>query len=352
MAGIDVLGLAATPGGTVYFADNQDNVVRRLTQVPSGFAPLSASPAGLNFRIGNNATTSNTLTIALPGNSAFTWNAMTSINGPSGSEWLTVSQPSGTGGFPLVVTANASGLPTGVYTGGVTITSPQAVNGSVTVPVTLTVLTSTISPTVTTLSAAAVTGGFNPAIANFSVNNGGSGPSFGFTVTSAMATPPGGNWLSVTGGSASTPSAAFTVAYNIAGLAPGVYTGSITITAASTSNSPVVIPVTLTISPNAAPTLTSIVPGGGSPGQTVFATLTGTNFSPSGTTIAVPNGSGISVNNVFFVNATTLYAIFSIANNATLGNNNVTVTTPLGTTGAVTFSVSALKKRPPQVTSQ
>ncbi|PYP92404.1 MAG: hypothetical protein DMG65_04180 [Candidatus Angelobacter sp. Gp1-AA117] len=56
-----------------------------------------------------------------------------------------------------------------------------------------------------------------------------------------------GSWLTVSPGSGSVPGS-FSASVNIAGLAGGTYQGTITITAAGAANSPVTIPVTLTVS--------------------------------------------------------------------------------------------------------
>jgi hypothetical protein len=97
--------------------------------------------------------------------------------------------------------------------------------------------------------------------------------------------------------------------------------------------------------PPAVPTLTSISPtsatrpaAGGAP-NVVAVTLTGTNLT--GATAVTVAGSGISVSNVVVVNATTVTATFTIARSPNpTGDHNVTVTTPGGTSGAVTFRVN------------
>ncbi len=89
----------------------------------------------------------------------------------------------------------------------------------------------------------------------------------------------------------------------------------------------------------AAPTLSSINPTSGSRGAVVPVTLTGTNFV-AGATVAV-SGTGVTVSGVAVVGPTSITATFTIATNATLSARNVTVTTGGGTSGAVTFTVTA-----------
>jgi hypothetical protein len=86
-------------------------------------------------------------------------------------------------------------------------------------------------------------------------------------------------------------------------------------------------------------TLTSITPNTGAQGTVVNVTLTGTGLTLASAVNV--SGTGITVSNVLAVNATTVTATFTIASTATLGARNVTVTTPAGTSNAVTFTVIA-----------
>jgi hypothetical protein len=87
------------------------------------------------------------------------------------------------------------------------------------------------------------------------------------------------------------------------------------------------------------PRLNSIAPNSGYRGNAVNVTLTGTNLNGA-TTVAV-SGGGVTVSNVVYVNAQTVTATFTIATgtSAALGNRNVTVTTPGGTTTSRVFTV-------------
>src|SRR5262249_31578862 len=59
----------------------------------------------------------------------------------------------------------------------------------------------------------------------------------------------------------------------------------------------------------------------------------------SGAVVAV-GGSGVTVSNVAVVSSTSITATFTIASNASLGADNVTVTTSGGTSGSQTFTVN------------
>ena len=87
------------------------------------------------------------------------------------------------------------------------------------------------------------------------------------------------------------------------------------------------------------PTLTGITPISAGQGLTVNVTLNGTNLvSP----MTIAAGAGIAVSNVSVVSSSIVTASFTISLAATLGGRNVTVTTPDGTSNAVTFSVITL----------
>lgn len=73
-----------------------------------------------------------------------------------------------------------------------------------------------------------------------------SGADQNFTAAASVTTPVGGSWLSVSPDSGTTPSN-LTVTVDFGGLAEGSYNGMITITASGASNSPVTVPVSLTV---------------------------------------------------------------------------------------------------------
>jgi hypothetical protein len=96
------------------------------------------------------------------------------------------------------------------------------------------------------------------------------------------------------------------------------------------------------------PTLASINPSSGSPGQVLNnVQLLGTNFDTS----AVINisGMGVSPSNTQLISPTELRATFTVAGNAGAGGRSVTVTTTNGTSNAQTFTVSSVG--PPTLSS-
>jgi uncharacterized protein (TIGR03437 family) len=103
------------------------------------------------------------------------------------------------------------------------------------------------------LSFAFAIGGTVPASQTFSVASTGAALSF----TALASTTSGGNWLSVTPSSGTTP-ATLTVSVNTAGLATGTYQGLVTLTPGGGA-SPLPFSVTLTVTGAGAPVIT---PGG------------------------------------------------------------------------------------------
>ena len=140
------------------------------------------------------------------------------------------------------------GLLPGTYNGTITIvaTIPGALatlNSPITIPVTLTISAGTLAASPATLTFLQAQGGNAPP--SQIVNIASNGPALNY---SAIATTVIGSWLSVTPALSATPGAV-TVTVNGAGLAAGTYSGNVTIASVGASNSPLNIPVTLTVGP-------------------------------------------------------------------------------------------------------
>jgi hypothetical protein len=108
--------------------------------------------------------------------------------------------------------------------------------------------------------------------------------------TGVASTQQGGNWLTVNGGTSWTWTApeGDTVGFDPTGLAPGVYSGSITLSSPQASNSSVVVPVTMIISAPLIITSSTTLPDA-TPGQIYNSTLQATGGS--GLTWTIENGS-------------------------------------------------------------
>jgi hypothetical protein len=89
------------------------------------------------------------------------------------------------------------------------------------------------------------------------------------------------------------------------------------------------------------PTLTSISPASGLQNSSVTVTLTG-SYLAAGASVSV-TAIGVGVSNVTVVNSTTITATLTISPTATTSGHLVSVTTPGGTSGRITFTVNPRK---------
>ncbi len=138
----------------------------------------------------------------------------------------------------------------GVYTGTVVITSPSSPNTTTTVPVILTVSNAPLLSTEPlTQTFSYQIGGPNPTARGLVVNSSGNSA---IPVSASATTLNGGNWLAVTIVQGTTPATAL-ASVNPAGLAAGTYNGQIQFTSPNAANSPLTVPITLTVS--TAPTI-------------------------------------------------------------------------------------------------
>jgi hypothetical protein len=154
----------------------------------------------------------------------------------------------------------------------------------------------TLSASPTSLSFSYTQNGTVPAARSVSVTSSGAVLSY----TVATSTTSGGSWLSATPASSTTPGTE-SVSVNPTGLAPGTYNGTVTVTSSGASNSPLSVPVTLTVAaqPNLTVSPSSLTfnfqIGGTAPAsQTVSVGSTGAALSYTVTSSTVSGGSWLS----------------------------------------------------------
>ena len=227
-----------------------------LCTVPEALA-LPTSPSSLNFSgtEGGSNPPPQTISFRKGGKRSKDWNVS------SGSSWLTVTPPSGSissESVQLTATVNLAGLAAGTYSSSLVI-GLEGFRGRVnqtTIPVTLTVAGTTSAPSIsiapTALSFSGITGGTSPAAQLISLKN----PSGGMLTWSANSNA---GWLGLSGasGTTTTETDSISASVNLAGLAAGTYTGAITVSASGATNTPQVIPVSLTVS--SAPTASPVI---------------------------------------------------------------------------------------------
>ena len=304
-----------------------------------GGGGLTVNPTALTFSAaaGSRTTLSKTLSVSAGSRVRFTASASGRSNERT---WLSVS-PSGTLTTPqtLTVSVSPAGLPAGTYTGRVLL----AFNGRTqTVPVTVTLTSQTTSVTLspTSLSFAATAGGSSPAAQSLAVS---ASSNTDFTVSTG-----GAAWLSVTPSSGTTPRT-LSVSANVAGLAAGTYSGTITVT--PNTGTARTAAVSFTVSGATTPTLavspTSLSFAAPVGGSSPAAQSVAVSASPTNTTFTVGKGAAtwLSVSPSSGSTPASLSVATSVGTLAAgTYTGTITVTPASGTarTVAVTFTVSSV----------
>jgi hypothetical protein len=242
-----------TYNGNITITLNTGNPVSvPVTLTVSAISQVAINPASLSFFSqiggGNNVTQQAfTLSTNSPQSMSFGLGVQVDPN-PAGAQWLTVN-PSG-GGIPangsISITANVSAgsLPAGVYNGSLLVFAPNATPPNQTIPVRLTVSANPLLNVPTAqITFAYQLGTANPPAQTLTPTS--TGTALAYTVAFTPTT--GGNWLTVTPTSSTTPNP-ISLVPNPAGLAPGTYTGSLTVTPLNAGNGPQQIAVSLRVS--------------------------------------------------------------------------------------------------------
>lgn len=208
---------------------------------PGGATQLILGPNPMNFysNVGGSAPSQVLDINTLSGTSA---NYSVNLSTTSGGNWLSLNPNSGTTPGQVIVNASTSGLNAGTYTGSISVTSAGATNSGTSVPVTLTISNQTnvvANPAGITVTHAI--GGAAPS-SRFITLSTTTGAAIPISVTTTSAS----NFLSVVSSNNSTP-ATISVSINPAGLAAGVYSGTIFVNGSGASNSPLSLPVTLIV---------------------------------------------------------------------------------------------------------
>jgi uncharacterized protein (TIGR03437 family) len=184
----------------------------------------------------------------------------------SGGNWLSVTPSSGTTPGPLTLTANPTGLASGIYSSNLVVQGPS---NSLTVRVDLVIAPTTVTVNPTSVSFSLAPGQSAPVPPQIlQLVTGSPNPTFMISVS----TQTGGNWLTASPG----PIGSVQVSASAVHLGPGTYQGTLTIVATAPVSGTVTVPVTLTVT---AP-----------PGPQQFT------VSPSGLTLSGPAGAPASGN--------------------------------------------------------
>ncbi len=241
---------------------------------------LAANPTSLSFAAQPGGTPmAQTLTVTATSTLTFAATATTT----TGGAWLTVSPGAGQTPTTIFVLASPGSLGAGTYTGLITVTALGAANSPLVVPVTMTIgLVSTqLSVNPASLSFSYTAGGALPAAQNLLVSSTTGAP---VTFTASASTSTGGNWLAVNPAGGIAP-ANISAAADPTGLAPAVYSGTITLTPTSGGGS---LQVAVTLTVGGTPQLAA------SPGSLTFRYQIGATAPPQ--QIVSLSSGGIPVN--------------------------------------------------------
>ena len=288
------------------------NIAVDLTVLPPGDArpELDSTSIVLEATTASENPPVRTLRLSNAGGGTLNWTA--DVQTLNGGNWLRLSPMSGTSsaGSPAIiqVRANAAGLPPGVYSGLISISSPSSPDlRTVPVDLIITQVTYMLSLTQSALRFTAVEG--EPVAAQkLGIVNTGQGT---MNWTARAETVNGGSWLSVSPASGQSEAGSVIVsqaeaAVNTRGLRAGTYAGFIRVDAPGANNSPRLVTVVLTVLPAGSKTGTRLSPsglifslraGGGSP-SSQLVNLTTSNpgqVSAAGQAFTINGGDWLKV---------------------------------------------------------
>ena len=185
------------------------------------------------------STTSGTLTMSLQATTG------------NGVPWLSVGQTTVIAGtipvqIPISVSALITTFQPGSYSASILIIAPGATTPSVAIPITLQVSTLPLISLGNTPNPFSFRAGFPQPLPQ-SVQVGVSKGPLGFSAATVLQ--PGQTWLTVTPDSGTLP-ASLTLTVDAAGLSSGTYSGQVRVDASGAANTPLAIPISLTVSAN------------------------------------------------------------------------------------------------------
>ena len=307
----------------------------------SGLTVVSSTTITATFTVSNTASVSaRTVTVTTGGTNS---NGVTfSVLAPT---LASIAPASGVRGSSVPVTLTGAGL-TGasavnVSGAGITVTGVTVVSDTqVTATFTITATAGLTARNVSVVTPGGTTGNVTftvtappaPTLTSIAPNTGVRGTAVPVALTGTNLT--GATSLTVSGTGVTV--SGFTVTSSTTATATFTITTGATLSARTVTITTPGGTATATFTVQGA-TLTSIAPATGLHNTTILVTLTGANLT--GATAITGTGGGITVTGFTLVNSTTITANFVITNGAAHTTRNVAVTTPIGNTNTVAFTV-------------
>jgi adhesin/invasin len=192
----------------------------------------------------------------------------------SSASWLSAAPASGSISGPITVNVNPAGLAVGVYTGSIRITGADGSVALVFVTYTITDKPSlVITPHILLFSTSSNT--IVPATQTLTATS--TSRAITFKASTQVSTPSGGDWLKISTVQGQTPGSVIVTA-NPAGLADGVYDGSVLFTSVESGVNAVAVPVSLIV---------GCGQGGCVVEPNIIAVVNGASFQPGGAPRAI-----------------------------------------------------------------
>jgi uncharacterized protein (TIGR03437 family) len=288
----DPTGLAAGYYWTdVAIVSSAGSAVVPVTFLIAANGLITLAPAGAEFTLpqGGAAVGDTSITVSVSGTAAVSFNTQVSSSAP----WLSVTPTSGTASGTQPANLNlvfdqtkVAALTPGTYYGTVQISSAGAVNSpqSYEVVLNVTAATQRTKPNPVPGGLIFLTQATNTPPAQTVTVYSGSPTAIGYQASASTNT--GGNWLTVspaTGSTSSATPATSSVSVKPNGLAPGVYTGSVSYAFSSTAVRSVNVTLIVEAPIAAAPSLVS--QSEAHPAQTSGTTCTPTQIVPTSTAL-------------------------------------------------------------------
>jgi hypothetical protein len=214
--------------------------------------------------------------------------------GAGANDWLAASLSSTSAPANLILAPNAQALLPGTYAAVVSVSAPGAINSPRTVRITLTVTTAVVPASLrlgTTAVGFSGTAATPPASQSVGITNGGGGSLDGLTAGPISYAGSATGWLQANLSTTSAPSI-LTLTPSLVGMAPGVYSASVPVSAPTALGSPQVVTVSLTVAGTVNPPALSIAPSA----MSFSATAGGS--PPTAKTIAISNSGGGTLANL------------------------------------------------------
>ena len=338
--------------------------------------------AGLSFpfQTGQPAPAAQTITVASSTGVPLTFTATPTVTN-CGSNWLLLNGATtpvtGTTNSSLTVAIATSGLPAGTCSGSISIaatavsTGVAAVNSPLTIPITVVVAgTPMLVATPTSLAFAAPVGQ-SPAAQTVTLTSTSGTDILNYAIASVSGTSNGTTWLfagPTSGTTATNNNNILTVTINSGSLPAGIYNGTVTLNGTTSggtavANSPVTIPVTLTVTSGAltlsatslnfsytlgaASPASQTVTVGSSTGNPLAYSATASSSPTNWLNVSPANGSTngsptltVSVDGTKLTAAGTYNGSISVVAAGSSQNISVTVVVTAGTISAPTTTLS------------